>query len=183
MRLHPQLTVNDDINVNVNAVVFWLGKIRKYGSKVKWIAVRQIYNHCHLLPLSITWKKDSDQSQIGNISLKSGLMIFGSALWPIKREKIPSEIEVAPRYNCWHCWHCLHCWCGFWFLNSLAWVTWRAIYLKTGLSVHHSNTIVHYWALLNTIQHYSTLLNAIEHYWILLNTAERYWTLLNTIEH
>ena len=23
--------------------------------------------------------------------------------------KIPSEIEVAPRYNCWHCWHCWHC--------------------------------------------------------------------------
>ena len=23
--------------------------------------------------------------------------------------KIPSEMEVAPRYNCWHCWHCWHC--------------------------------------------------------------------------
>ena len=38
--------------------------------------------------------------------------------------KIPSEMEVAPRYNCLHCWHwwhylhclhykhCLHCWHG-----------------------------------------------------------------------
>ena len=25
-------------------------------------------------------------------------------------EKIPSEMEVAPRYNCWNCWHCWHCW-------------------------------------------------------------------------
>ena len=24
-------------------------------------------------------------------------------------EKIPSEMEVAPRYNCWNCWHCWHC--------------------------------------------------------------------------
>ena len=24
--------------------------------------------------------------------------------------KIPSEMEVAPRYNCWHCWHFWHCW-------------------------------------------------------------------------
>ena len=23
------------------------------------------------------------------------------------KKKIPSEMEVAPRYNCWHCWHCL----------------------------------------------------------------------------
>ena len=22
--------------------------------------------------------------------------------------KIPSEMEVAPRYNCWNCWHCWH---------------------------------------------------------------------------
>ena len=21
-------------------------------------------------------------------------------------QKIPSEMEVAPHYNCWHCWHC-----------------------------------------------------------------------------
>ena len=25
-------------------------------------------------------------------------------------QKIPSEMEVAPRYNCWHCWRCWHCW-------------------------------------------------------------------------
>ena len=24
--------------------------------------------------------------------------------------KIPSEMEVVPRYNCWNCWHCWHCW-------------------------------------------------------------------------
>ena len=23
--------------------------------------------------------------------------------------KIPSEMEVAPRYNCWNCWYCWHC--------------------------------------------------------------------------
>ena len=23
--------------------------------------------------------------------------------------KIPSEMEVAPRYNCWNCWHCWQC--------------------------------------------------------------------------
>ena len=23
--------------------------------------------------------------------------------------KVPSEMEVAPHYNCWHCWHCWHC--------------------------------------------------------------------------
>ena len=23
--------------------------------------------------------------------------------------QIPSEMEVAPRYNCWNCWHCWHC--------------------------------------------------------------------------
>ena len=27
---------------------------------------------------------------------------------PINK-KIPSEIEVAPRYNCWNCRHCWHC--------------------------------------------------------------------------
>ena len=27
----------------------------------------------------------------------------------ITKQKIPSEMEVAPRYNCWHCWHCWHC--------------------------------------------------------------------------
>ena len=26
-----------------------------------------------------------------------------------QRWKIPSEMEVAPRYNYWHCWHCWHC--------------------------------------------------------------------------
>ena len=26
-------------------------------------------------------------------------------LWP---PKIPSELEVTPRYNCLHCWHCWH---------------------------------------------------------------------------
>ena len=25
-------------------------------------------------------------------------------------QKIPSEMEVAPRYNCWHPWHCRRCW-------------------------------------------------------------------------
>ena len=30
-------------------------------------------------------------------------------LWP---PKIPSELEVTPRYNCLHCWHCWHCWLG-----------------------------------------------------------------------
>ena len=25
----------------------------------------------------------------------------------IQASKIPSEMEVAPRYNCWNCWHCL----------------------------------------------------------------------------
>ena len=25
-------------------------------------------------------------------------------------KKIPSEMEVAPRYNSWHCWHYWHCW-------------------------------------------------------------------------
>ena len=25
-------------------------------------------------------------------------------------KKIPSEMEVAPRYNYWHCWHCWNCW-------------------------------------------------------------------------
>ena len=32
--------------------------------------------------------------------------------WDVQ-QKIPSEMEVAPRYNCWHCWqywHCWHCW-------------------------------------------------------------------------
>ena len=24
--------------------------------------------------------------------------------------KIPSEMEVAPRYNCWNCWQCWQCW-------------------------------------------------------------------------
>ena len=24
--------------------------------------------------------------------------------------KIPSEMEIAPRYNSLHCWHCWHCW-------------------------------------------------------------------------
>ena len=33
--------------------------------------------------------------------------------------KIPSEMEVAPRYNCWHCWHCWHCW----YCSTL--LTWR----------------------------------------------------------
>ena len=23
----------------------------------------------------------------------------------LTKKKIPSEMEVAPRYNCWHCWH------------------------------------------------------------------------------
>ena len=31
---------------------------------------------------------------------------------PLPRQeiKIPSEMEVAPRYNYWQCWHCWHCW-------------------------------------------------------------------------
>ena len=33
-------------------------------------------------------------------------------------EKIPSEMEVAPRYNCWNCWHCL------WGLGAKCWVEW-----------------------------------------------------------
>ena len=39
--------------------------------------------------------------------------------------KIPSEMEVAPRYNCWHCWPCWHCWhCWHcWYCSTL--LTWR----------------------------------------------------------
>ena len=37
-------------------------------------------------------------------------MCLGSVTVNMPTEKIPSEMEVAPRYNCWHCWHCWHCW-------------------------------------------------------------------------
>ena len=33
-------------------------------------------------------------------------------------KKIPSEMEVAPRYNCWHCWHCWHSW-HCWHFSTL----------------------------------------------------------------
>ena len=42
--------------------------------------------------------------------------------WWKKNKKIPSEMEVAPRYNCWHCWHCWHCW-YCWHCSTL--LTWR----------------------------------------------------------
>ena len=31
-------------------------------------------------------------------------------IFSTEKKKIPSEMEVAPRYNCWHCRHCWHCW-------------------------------------------------------------------------
>ena len=36
-----------------------------------------------------------------NVFLRCKLLYLTPSL------KIPSEMEVAPRYNCWHCWHCL----------------------------------------------------------------------------
>ena len=93
-------------------------------------------------------------------------------------KKIPSEMEVALRYDCWHCWHYWH-----WLLILLKLLTVMTLLIL--LTIEHSwtllNTIECYWTLLNTIEHYWTLLNTIEHYWALVNTIEHYWTLLNTM--
>ena len=35
---------------------------------------------------------------------------FSDLRAPQIKQKIPSEMEVAPRYNCLHCWHCWHWW-------------------------------------------------------------------------
>ena len=61
-------------------------------------------------------------------------------------EKIPSEMEVAPRYNCWHCWHCWHCWqcCHYWHcchhqyhLKTLLWGPYGTMELwQYGLRPH-----------------------------------------------
>ena len=45
-----------------------------------------------------------------------------SCLYILK--KIPSEMEVAPRYNCWNCWLCWHCW-HCWHCSTL--LTWGII--------------------------------------------------------
>ena len=49
--------------------------------------------------------------------------------------KIPSEMEVAPRYNCWHCWHCwhgLHCWrcwrCWHCWQGLHSWHCWHSLH-------------------------------------------------------
>ena len=93
-----------------------------------------------------SWKKHSNNINTMKTTLKTNrISIFYSHLWPCSmppklcewnhcenivqnfyivcltktktKTKIPSEMEVAPRYNCWHCWHCWHCW--------LCWHCWQ----------------------------------------------------------
>ena len=59
-------------------------------------------------------------SQTTNVLRSSCL--FSSCMINNNKNKIPSEMEVAPRYNCWPCWHCWHCW-HCWYCSTL--LTWR----------------------------------------------------------
>ena len=40
----------------------------------------------------------------------SAFLMRGSLVRVTQNGKIPSELEVALRYDCWHCWHCWYCW-------------------------------------------------------------------------
>ena len=54
--------------------------------------------------------------------------------------KIPSEMEVAPPYSCWHCWHGLHCWQGLHCWHGLhCWQglhCWRCLYYSNCVFFH-----------------------------------------------
>ena len=81
----------------------------------------------------------------GRLSLKAWrepaqCLRWGLTCWESVREsfsikKIPSEMEVAPRYNCLHCWHCWHCWHWWHYLHCLHYK--HCLHCWHGLSCWH----------------------------------------------
>ena len=69
-----------------------------------------------------------DKKIIVFIDLTKKLRRMKRQIWQLQKKeqsakiKMPSEMEVAPRYNCWHCWQCWHCW-HCWHCSTL--LTWR----------------------------------------------------------
>ena len=74
--------------------IFQRQRLRKFSAQ-NYLKIRET-GMCSILPLSL----------IG---------LFRCSKFNLK---IPSEMEVAPRYNCWNCWHCL------WGFGAKCWVEW-----------------------------------------------------------
>ena len=66
---------------------------KKFVTEKKW-NVRKIAHHRSHLRKSLSMGKNETWERLHKTHLR----------------KIPSEMQVAPRYNCWHCCHCWHCW-------------------------------------------------------------------------
>ena len=67
-------------------------------------------------------------AQIPVVKDFSAFLMRGSLVRVNQNGKIPSELEVASRYNCWHCWHCWqswHCW--------PCWHCWHGVHCWHGL--------------------------------------------------
>ena len=66
-------------------------------------------------PIIALWSKNKKQTRPKAVQLtkpweKKTFLRQNHLIIVIRADKkIPSEMEVAPRYNCWHCWHCWHC--------------------------------------------------------------------------
>ena len=90
------------------------------GSQFKLILYERSHNHQTTITLLTLWKVNIlklkwklSKSLVYPQPKHSSLSFFERetdlASFPQTTEpKIPSEMEVAPRYNCWNCWHCWH---------------------------------------------------------------------------
>ena len=90
-------TITTTPGAQTNGLLFF-GEI--YGFPCQANTISQIF-------LSNCQKHGSDEPHYG---LSHPFFADTSTPTTISRSKIPSEMEVAPRYNCLHCWHCWHWW-------------------------------------------------------------------------
>ena len=100
--------------------VFLLSPFWLFLASGWWVDDRQVEANCgYSRAVHCRWKPRLRESPP---LLRSPVLSCLSSLWVLARDnrqttefngrssyqKIPSEMEVAPRYNCWHCWHCWH---------------------------------------------------------------------------
>ena len=104
-----------------NAIYFY--QILSWGSDLKDLQSTSsaLTGHCQLDAARIlTFDENQERKWCISENVFSHIIyLHVFFLVQFLKKKIPSEMEVAPRYNCWNCWHYWHCW------HCSTLLTWR----------------------------------------------------------